>query len=235
VLPAELATRFKDFYEGGAFIRRIKHFLEAPTERNSFWTEDSAAKPNPLVSYWSNPFGTTFGPSILGQREVLALALEVEKSAVGPAAALQVEAISRRFPLVLQELTRRHADRPGLVIEDEYDLQDLFRAVLVAMFDDVRPEEWTPSYAGGSSRMDFLLKREEVVVETKIARNEDRPRRIRDELAVDILNYQAHPDCRILVCFVYDPERRITNPRGFEEDLTKPHGELSLRVAVVQG
>ena len=27
-------------------------------------------------------------------------------------------------------------------------------------FDDIRPEEYTPSYAGGSSRIDFLLKDE---------------------------------------------------------------------------
>jgi hypothetical protein len=235
MLSPELATKFKDLYEGGMFVHRIKHFLEAPTERNSLLETDLAAKPNPLIPYWSNPFATTFRPSILGQREVLSLAMEVEKSDVGPAAAVQVEAMCRRFPLVLEELKRRRSDRQALVIKDEYDLQDLFRALLVAMFDDVRPEEWTPSYAGGSSKMDFLLKREEVVIETKITRQGDGPRRIRDELALDILNYQVHPKCRILVCFVYDPERRITNPRGFEQDLTGPQGELLLRVAVVQG
>src|ERR1700694_34301 len=172
---------------------------------------------------------------MFGQREVLTLALEKEKSAVAPAAALQVDAMCRRFPLVLHELKQRRSDRTPLEINDEYDLQDVFHAILVAMFDDVRSEEWTPSYAGRSSRMDFLLKNEELVVEIKITREGDRPQRISDELAVDILRYQVHPNCRILVCFVYDPRRLITNPRGFEQDLTGPQGELSLRVAVVQG
>ena len=45
-------------------------------------------------------------------------------------------------------MQRRYADRPPIVIADEYDVQDLIRTILVAMFDDVRPEEWTPSYAG---------------------------------------------------------------------------------------
>jgi len=32
---------------------------------------------------------------------------------------------------------------------------------LISRFDDTpRPEEYTPSYAGGSSRIDFLLKDE---------------------------------------------------------------------------
>jgi hypothetical protein len=29
---------------------------------------------------------------------------------------------------------------------------------LISRFDDIRPEEYTPSYAGGSSRIDFLLE-----------------------------------------------------------------------------
>lgn len=45
-----------------------------------------------------------------------------------------------------------------LFLEDEYDVQDLPHALLLLYFDDVRAEEWTPSYAGKSARMDFLLK-----------------------------------------------------------------------------
>jgi REase_DpnII-MboI len=32
-------------------------------------------------------------------------------------------------------------------IKDEYDVQDLLHAILRAFFDDVRPEEFVPSYA----------------------------------------------------------------------------------------
>ena len=42
-------------------------------------------------------------------------------------------------------------------MEDEYDVQDLFHALLTIYFEDIRKEEWSPSYAGGASRMDFLL------------------------------------------------------------------------------
>ena len=43
----------------------------------------------------------------------------------------------------------------------------LLHALLLLYFDDIRAEEWTPSYAGKSARMDFLLKNEGVVIEVK--------------------------------------------------------------------
>jgi REase_DpnII-MboI len=57
------------------------------------------------------------------------------------------------------------------MIDDEYDLQYVFGALLALASDDVRPEEWTPSYAGGSARVDFLLKDENVVLELKRTRD----------------------------------------------------------------
>jgi REase_DpnII-MboI len=56
----------------------------------------------------------------------------------------------------------------ALAITDEYDVQDHLHALLRLHFDDVREEEWTPSYGGARARMDFLLKRERKVVETKM-------------------------------------------------------------------
>jgi REase_DpnII-MboI len=235
VVPEALQAKFRDFYEGGAFIKRIKQFLEAPTQRNPLVPDDPSVAPNPLIPYWSNPVETTFVPSLLGQRQVLEEALESERSGLGETAAHVVEAACRRLPLAIRSMQRRYADRTPIVITDEYDVQDLLRTILVVMFEDVRPEEWTPSYAGGSSRMDFLLKREQLVIETKVTRSGHDARSIRDELAVDLLRYQAHPDCKILVCLVYDPNGLIDNPRGFEQDVTGPQGNITVRVAVVQG
>lgn len=233
VVPDNLQAEFKDFYQGGTFVRRVRQYLEAPTEVNVFAKDPSTAA-NPLVSYWANPFETTFAPSLLGQQPVLQQSLQAAQVSRSPEAADLVEQIGRRLPLVIRELGRRREGRVVMAIQDEYDVQDLVRTILVAVFEDVRPEEWTPSYAGGSSRMDFLLKVEGVVVETKFARVGGQ-KQIRDELAVDLLRYQAHPDCQILVCVVYDPDGQIRNPRGFEQDLTGPQGNIALKVAVVQG
>lgn len=143
-----------------------------------------------------------------------------------------VETICNRFHAVTQQLRRRHENRPTLDVADEYDVQDLFHALLRLHFDDIRPEEWTPSYAGRSSRMDFLLKSERIVVEIKKTRKGLDARKVGDELTIDIAHYQADQDCKMLVCFVYDPENRIANPAGLESDLSQQSDRFAVRVMI---
>jgi hypothetical protein len=124
-----------------------------------------------------------------------------------------------RFHVAALRLAKRHADRPTLLIADEYDVQDLLHALLTLAFDDIRPEEWTPSYAGSCARMDFLLKEELTVVEVKKTGSNLSAKAVGEQLLVDIAKYREHPDCKTLVCFVYDPEHRIGNPVGLQRDL----------------
>jgi len=128
-----------------------------------------------------------------------------------------------RFHKVARQLRTRHSNRATIEVNDEYDVQDLLHAVLLLFFDDVRKEEWTPSYAGGSSRQDFLLKTEKIVIETKKTRESMRDKDLGEELIIDIDRYKAHPDCDRLICFVYDPEGRLGNPQGIMNDLNKQH------------
>lgn len=132
--------------------------------------------------------------------------------------------ILERFPAVARALATRNQKREPLAITDEYDVQYILGALLAAHFDDVRPEEWTPSYAGKSSRMDFLLKRERIVVETKFARSGHTDKEIADELIIDKERYKRHPECDVLVCFVYDPSHVSRNPVGLEDDLAQESG-----------
>lgn len=43
---------------------------------------------------------------------------------------------------------------------------------------------------------------------------------IGDELIIDKERYSKSADCGMLVCIVYDPQRLISNPVGFENDLS---------------
>jgi len=126
-----------------------------------------------------------------------------------------------RFHLVQNILRNRHGGRETIIIKDEYDVQDLFLGMLKIEIDDVRPEEYSPSYAGTSTRQDFLLKQEQIVLEVKKTRKGLADKEVGEQLIVDIAKYKVHPDCKHLICFVYDPENRIVNPRGLEEDLKK--------------
>ncbi|KAA0180959.1 hypothetical protein FX016_13315 [Cupriavidus gilardii] len=143
-----------------------------------------------------------------------------------------IEFVCLRFHYVARQLRSRHAGRSTLSIEDEYDAQDLFHALLKLHFDDIRAEEWTPSYAGGASRVDFLLKDEQIIVELKKTRASLSDKNIGEQLIVDVTRYRAHPDCKALICFVYDPEGRIGNPVGLERDLETMAVGLKTRVIV---
>lgn len=143
-----------------------------------------------------------------------------------------VRDLLHRFHRLATEQRRRHDERPALEIQDEYDVQDLLRAVLVMHFADVRPEEWTPSYAGKSARADLFLKPEEIVIEVKKTRTNLTEKQIGDQLIVDVQRYKKMPGCKQLLCFVYDPEERIRNPRGLEADLSSKEENFAVEVIV---
>ena len=143
-----------------------------------------------------------------------------------------LERIFGRFHQVARQLRDRHEGRPTLDVNDEYDVQDLLHALLKLFFNDIRPEEATPSYAGRSARMDFLLKDEKIVVEVKKTRDSLTEKQIGDQLIQDIERYRVHPDCNHLVCFIYDPEGRIGNPRGLEADLSREEEGFKVSVYI---
>jgi hypothetical protein len=144
-----------------------------------------------------------------------------------------VETILSRFHLVVREIYERHESRSTLRIDDEYDVQDLLHGLLTIYFDDVRTEQWTPELAGYSTRIDFLLKKEGIAIEAKKTRKGLGKKELGNQLIIDIAHYQKHPDCNTLFCFIYDPEERISNPIGLENDLTGKQGKLLVKVLVV--
>jgi len=133
----------------------------------------------------------------------------------------QLIRIFDRFHLVSRQLCIRHSDRSTLVINDEYDVQDLLHALLKLYFEDIRQEEWTPSYAAGASRMDFILSEFGIVIEVKKISEKTNAKHLADELIIDIERYKAHPNTKTLIRFVYDPDGYLSNPKGIELDLTK--------------
>lgn len=131
----------------------------------------------------------------------------------------ELENIFNKFHKVVRQLRTRHGGRKTLNVSDEYDVQDLLHALLVLHFDDVRAEEWTPSYAGGASRMDFLLKDCQTVIEVKKTRQSMTAKDLGEQLIIDKEKYKSHPDCKTLYCFVYDPDGFLGNPVGIKKDL----------------
>lgn len=67
----------------------------------------------------------------------------------------------------------------------------LFMLFCCCIFNDVRPEENSPSFAGSSSRQDFLLKKEKIVIEVKKTRRSLGANKIGEELLIDMARYRA--------------------------------------------
>ena len=143
----------------------------------------------------------------------------------------------RGLPRAMHPLTHRRKGAQSLSFRSEYDVQDLLHSLLRPWVSDIRPEEFTPSYAGSSTRMDFLLPAHKLVIELKFARDRSHGKKLGDELIIDIEHYRRHPQCEILWCVIYDPGNFIPNPEGLRRDLdgnrTMPDGNLRVKILVL--
>ena len=144
-----------------------------------------------------------------------------------------LEKIFKNFHRCYRQLLIRHAKRETLIINDEYDVQDLLHGILKLHFDDVRPEDSTPKYAGGNSRIDFVLNEHNIAIEVKKTRNNLKDKEIGEELLIDIARYQqSHSKVKLLICFVYDPEGLIINPIGLENDLNDTPSNIPIKTII---
>ena len=130
-----------------------------------------------------------------------------------------IKILIRGLPRAMHPFTHRRKGVATLSINSEYDIQDLLHSQLRPWISDVRPEEYTPSYAGTSTRMDFLLPQHSLVIETKRVRDKSHGRKLGDELIIDIEHYRKHPGCSSLWCVIYDPDKFMANPTGLANDL----------------
>lgn len=148
-----------------------------------------------------------------------------------------LEIVVRGLRRAMHPLTHRRKGFQPLSFGSEYDVQNLLHALLRPWISDIRPEEFTPSYAGSSTRMDFLLPTYALVFETKIVRDRAHAKRIGDELIIDIEHYRRHPECQGLWCVIYDPDHLITNAEGLRADLegsrSSKDGQVVVKVFVL--
>ncbi len=148
-----------------------------------------------------------------------------------------LEVLLKGLRRAMHPLTHRRKGAQPLSFATEYDVQDLLHVLLRPWVADIRPEEFTPSYAGSSTRMDFLLPKHKVVIELKFVRDRSHAKRIGDELIVDIEHYQQHPDCERLWCAVFDQDHVLPNADGLRSDLegqrSNKDGQVLVRVLVL--
>ena len=143
-----------------------------------------------------------------------------------------VRKVCLRLHAVARQLRLRKDSRPTVEIEDDYDLQDLLRALLKMEFDEVGTDEWTPPYAGSVPRTTLLLNREQIAIVAKKTRSGMTTKEIAEQVSADSAFYSARNRCTTLFCFVYDPEGRIGSPKRLETDLTRVSDRYNVEVLV---
>ena len=182
------------------------------------------------------PHGET-PPTIIGTK----LEAHASKSEPQKPTSLEelLQTIIRGLPRAMHPLNHRRKGATPLTFDSEYDIQDLLHSQLRPWIADIRPEEFTPSYAGSNTRMDFLLLKHSLVLETKRVRDKAHASKIGDELIIDIEHYRRHPKCDRLWCVIYDPLHLIQNPSGMVFDLegkrSTPDGKVEVRIFIVSG
>lgn len=118
-------------------------------------------------------------------------------------------------------IKRRYGGRQTILIDDEHDLQDAILPILKLFVDDIRPEDYVPSYAGGNSRVDFLLPKYGLIIETKMTNKSLQDKQVGEQLIIDFERYKQNKEYNHLICFVYDKNSYISNPHGLISDLEK--------------
>lgn len=134
-------------------------------------------------------------------------------------------------------LTNRRKGSTQLSFSSEYDVQDLLHTLMRPWIRDIRAEEYTPSYAGSSTRMDFLLPEHGIVLEIKFVRDKIHAKNVGNELIIDCEHYRRHPRCDDLWCVIFDPHNLLPNPEGLRSDLegarSTKDGSLNVRLLVL--
>lgn len=163
-------------------------------------------------------------------RSAIDAAFALDASAASPATRLArqsalegVLAIVESFKASAGVLRNRHANRTPFKIKDEYDVQDLFHALVLPIVPDMVPEDPASKIANKSSRLDFTSKSTGLGIELKHLKSKGDADRVRNEILVDEATYQAHPYVDTVVAFVHDPDGHIAMSarKSFEADLSQ--------------
>jgi len=117
-----------------------------------------------------------------------------------------IERIALRFHESVLALRKHPHNGVTFDIKNEWDCQYVFRSILAAYFTDIRGEEWNPSVAGSSTRCEFFLKSFRAMIELKYVRKAEDQRKIKLELADDLINYGRNPEVDKVFFLIYDPK-----------------------------
>jgi hypothetical protein len=128
--------------------------------------------------------------------------------------------LATRFHEAVLALRKHPHGGTLFTIKDEWDCQYLFHSILATYFSDIRIEEWNPSVAGSSSRCEFFLKDQRLMIELKYVRKPEDQKVIKTALLTDFADYGANPDVEYVIALIYDPSHHLPAAVQLQKDLS---------------
>lgn len=244
------ALRLTDTYVGE--VRLVEELLDVLRARGAFEDQANKSKLGRLQRAFARTgsrldehgfldWGSPYGEELSQPEPDISTSQSLQVASAPPVVPVEVPEPSRellirllrRIPTAFRPLIERRRARQGIALVDEYDLQDVVEATLRLLYNDVRPEERSPSNAGSSSTIDFLVKQEQLAIEIKVTRQQRGEKDIKNEITTDIFDYERHPSVRGLLIVIYDLAGTFKNAGGFEDDFTKYVNNLQVETLVV--
>ena len=80
--------------------------------------------------------------------------------------------------------------------------------------------------------IDIFLPEIESAIETKFLRDEKSEKTLIAQIKEDIVSYQQHPKIKKLYFYIYDQNKKIKNPKSYENDLNGNHNEINVKIII---
>jgi len=125
--------------------------------------------------------------------------------------------ILNNFSNAVQKIIKeRRKDHLCFEIKDEYDVQDILYVILKSVFSNLKEEDPIPKVGGKSSKIDLILREEEILIEVKMIRQSAKDEfEFIKQLKIDFESYHECIWLKKLFCFVYDPFKKIKDINNF--------------------
>ncbi|PCJ28515.1 MAG: hypothetical protein COA97_00760 [Flavobacteriales bacterium] len=150
----------------------------------------------------------------------------------------QVRDILNNFSNAVKKINvNRRKGHSEYEIKDEYDVQDILYVILKSVFPNLRDEDPIPKVGGKSTKIDLIMREENILIEVKMIKEKDsNETHFIEELKIDFESYHECQWLKKLFCFVYDPLKKTKDISNFN-DLNgvrkKKNQEYNVEIIVV--
>lgn len=123
------------------------------------------------------------------------------------------------FSNAVQKITKeRRKGHLAYVVADEYDVQDILYVILKCVFPNLRDEDPIPKVGAKSTKIDLILREENILIEVKMIKSGDNNEtHFIEQLKVDFESYHECKWLNKLFCFVWDPFKKTRDVANFHD------------------